>query len=152
MRRVSPRPDDGFTLAEMLVVLVVISLATSAIVFGLASKPVPLRAVALQLVAQLNAARIRAIASDQPTTVAVNRNATGYRITGSGSEIRLPGRARISYSPLLGGSRPIPRSVMAYYGDGSASGGQFMLADGTTQITVRVDWLSGAASIATGRP
>jgi general secretion pathway protein H len=133
-----PQPD-GFTLFEMLVVLAVAGLV-SGIMFPAVERSIDqqrFRMAAYAVETALREARARAIGQAQPTRFSVAPDQRRYR-TANGSWVDLP------QSMVLTGSR----NDIAFYDDGTATGGMFMLADaGRRKIQFSVDASTGLVKI-----
>ena len=139
--------DAGFSLLELIVVLTLSALlATAALVSRRSAQP-NLRTLALQLATELNAARESAIASDRPVRLWIDAAGRGYRAETRRGSVQMPGDVRIRYTPAdqlgHGGGQP----NVAYFADGSSTGGRLRLDDGTNAVALRVDTLTGAVAV-----
>ena len=135
---IEPR-DEGFTLIEILVVLVILGLAVG-LVLGrgpLRSAGLDTRAEANGIAGALRAARRRAIAGDRTVTVAID---AGRRLllAGGAAPHKLPGFVAVA----------APQAGITFAPDGSSSGGRIDLASGPFHMQVAVDWLTGRISVA----
>jgi general secretion pathway protein H len=132
----------GFTLLEMIVVLVILGLALGVIAARgpMRSRGVELRAAAQDLAQSLRAARGQAIAAG--SAVDVRLEPGGFRI-GKGRLHGLPGMS-IAASTLGGEAR----NAVRFAPDGSSSGAIIALTDQVSRIRVAVDWLTGRVRIA----
>lgn len=123
--------QNGFTLLEMIVVLVILGLALGLVISRgpMHSARLDAEATARDLTSALRLARGRAIAENRPVAVALAANF--YRIEGSAAhrvptDITLAGNATIGFAP-----------------DGSSSGGTIAVQGPTSRLTIAVDWLTG---------
>lgn len=146
---VSARPESGFTLLEMIVVLVVLGLMASLIVIRgpPSSALLDLHGTAGEVAQELRGARAQAIASDRRVVVRIDAAAhtlrvddapprllpasLGLRVVAVSQEVAAPRTARITFAP-----------------DGSSSGGTIDLVAETRRMRVAVDWLTGRVGLA----
>lgn len=143
--------EAGFTLIEMIVVLVVLALAMTVFVGRgpMRSRSVVAAGVAREIAEALRVARSAAIATGRPVTVSIDpaRHAYGADKTDLhslppdiGLEVRGPD------------GRPLPlrtsRLDIQFRPDGSATGGSLAVADGARTLHVGVDWITGRVSLA----
>ncbi len=132
------RGDRGFTLIEMIVVLVVLALIGGIVLARgpLRSPTLDLRACARGMAASLRTARADAIASDHDQTFSIDAAARDYGLQ-DGPRHALPAGIDVDgrVAPIL------------FHPDGSASGGAVTLADGDRRLSVRVDWLTGLVAV-----
>jgi general secretion pathway protein H len=129
----SRRGQRGFTLIEVIVVIVIMSLIAGMI---LARRPwhsagLDLDATQRALTAALRLARSRAIAQDR--IVAVVTDSAGFTVDG-GARRPLPAGETLSQAQMI------------FTPDGEASGGTILLASAGTRIAVTVNWLTGRVS------
>ncbi len=123
------RPDSGFTLMEMLVVIAVMALILL-LVTGYGpprSHRLEAQAAAQQVAAAMRNARGQAIAQGRPVALILPRTPAWLSVT-----IQPPGG--IVFAP-----------------DGSASGGRVRLAGDGRDIAITADWLTGQVQILTGQ-
>jgi general secretion pathway protein H len=131
------RDDRGFTLIEMLVVLVVLGLIGSLVLARGPSRSAGLsaRMAANALAGVLRAARSEAIADDRPVTVVID---------GAAGTVRVDSKPARSVGALL---TPSAQPIV-FAPDGSSGGGHIDVVAGTVHKAVAVDWLTGRVSIA----
>ncbi|MGH7076474.1 MAG: GspH/FimT family protein [Acetobacteraceae bacterium] len=136
------RSAGGFTLLEMLVVLVVLGLALAVIV-GRMPRPGPgvtLGKAVRTVQGALRLARSEAIASDRPVAVTFDPGGGTFRIAGAAA-VRLPEGAAISAPPGGGVIR------VAFAPDGSGAGGPVLLSAGSRTEAIRIGWLTGRVRV-----
>ena len=138
------RGKAGFTLIEMLVVLVILGLALGIVLLRgpLRSATLDVRTAAAQVAQGMRLARARAIQTDRLVAVAVDANTHLFQVGGSPPQA-LPNTVAITVD---GGAGETERIV--FEPDGSASGGRVDLASGGGRMRVAVDWLTGRVSVA----
>jgi general secretion pathway protein H len=141
------RSDGGFTLIEMLVVLVIVGLAAAILVArGPARSPgLEARAAASQVVQVLRLGRSRAIAADRPVPVVFDLRTHQIFLDGV-ARGRLPAAVSLA-AEMPDGSVPRTQAVFTFAGDGSASGGFLALTDRGRRIGMSVDWLTGRVGL-----
>jgi general secretion pathway protein H len=124
----------GFTLIEILVVMVIIGLA-----LGVVAGAMPRRSAGLDLATEtstlagaLRGARARAIAQARPIAFAALSGGQGWLLDGvthllpPGLHVAIAGPAIIRFAP-----------------DGSATGAQLIMRGEARATTLRIDWLTG---------
>jgi general secretion pathway protein H len=136
--------QSGFTLIEMIIVLVVLSLVAGLVIArGPSRSPtVEVRSAATQVLQGMRAARAQAIAADQAQAFTVDSSQHAYRI-GRGPPQLLPHDVGLAIE--VGGK---PARAIAFLPDGSSSGGAVLVTGATRRMRVTVDWLSGRMRVA----
>lgn len=139
---------QGFTLLELLITLVIASLALSLVGPRLAAviPGVQLKAETNKVSAVLKHARSRAIAEGNVIGVYLDEGEEGrsLRQTGNNRSYRWPDDIHLKIEQTLA-VRGAPEGIY-FYPDGSSSGGNLTLRDGNLSYTVSVSWLSGGVS------
>lgn len=141
--RARSRGEAGFTLLEMMIVLVVVGLALGMVLARgpEASPALALHAATRRVSAGLRLARSQAIARDRPVAVSFTAVPPGFRI-GRGPATRLPEGVTLD---AAGRGQP---AAIVFQPDGSTAGGTVLLAAGRLVRSVTVDWLSGRVATA----
>jgi general secretion pathway protein H len=143
--------SHGFTLIEMIVVMVVLALIAGLVIARgpMRSPTLEVRQAATSLQLALRGARSQAISSDH--TVAVAIDPTGHSVrTGNASPLLLPASVALTVA-VPGMARPQQGGVIRFRPDGSSSGGNIILAANALRKQVTVDWLTGRTRIADAR-
>lgn len=138
----------GFTLFEMLAVILLIGIAAAAVSVsvsqGLASARVS--AASGELAAAMRATRAQAIVKGQPQTFDVDIRAGTYRGAG-GREVTLPKGMTVSITSAKEDQVNPSTGRIRFFPDGSSTGGHVTLTQGKRAWQVDVAWLTGAVSV-----
>lgn len=125
------RAEAGFTLLELVVVL-----ALAALLLGLTLPSLhhswqrsQVRVALRQLAVTLKTARSHAATQQQRVRVFLNVPAGQYQLEGSRVWRQLPGMMKIVDSSLVWQDRSVRTGYIAFYGDGSSSGGSLAFVD-----------------------
>ena len=142
------RRTAGFTLLELLVVLVLMAMMTG-LAIPLISAGTPgaqIKAASRELLVGLRQAREQAIVSRQPAAMSVNVDERRFQITGQTRAFQLPGKLQIGLFVADAEDNGKLGSFI-FYPDGSSTGGRITVSlDGQTN-RIDVDWLTGVASL-----
>ena len=133
-------PQRGFTLLEMLVVILLISLAVGLLGLGVrqAVQAANERRVVGQMVDALRATRAAAIVDARVARTEFDLQ----RLT-----FQAPGRAPHAWPPSLQVSLHTAEqlaSAVEFYPDGSSTGGNLLLANGSRRWRIDIGWLTGS--------
>jgi general secretion pathway protein H len=143
-RGAAPLADQrGFTLLEVIVVLVIISLAVGLTIpaIGRSTETIRVRAEVASFSAVMRHARERAIVSHQPHVVVVDPVARRLRLVAGGPQGEV--RESRSLSENLTIVADAPALAVRFEPQGGSSGGDFRLSSGTIAYRVTVDGLTG---------
>ncbi len=142
------RTAAGFTLIEVLVVLVILGLTVALIVSRgpVRSTGFDLRATAGDIAQQLRLARSEAIATDRVTRFTLDLADRRYETNGVAGPL-LPAELALAMTTVTGGA-PRPLGAITFAPDGSSSGGRVVLVAGANAVAIVVDWLTGRVSVA----
>ncbi|MBX8485666.1 GspH/FimT family pseudopilin [Pseudomonas cichorii] len=141
----SPVANRGFTLMEMLVVLVLMSIAVGLVGFGLQqglSAASERRAVG-DMVEALRATRVRAIVTGQPARTVFDLRKMTFKAPGKPVR-HWPERLQVNMQTAadLG-------SAVEFYPDGGSSGGNLTLVNGDRRWRIDIGWLTGSVQVRT---
>ena len=141
----------GFTLLEVLAVIVVIALATTLIATtisgGLGQARV--RAAAKDLVAALRYTRSQAVVKGQSQVLTLDVEKRAYRAPGR-DWVELPQDMRLTM--LTAAQEQVGEGVgrIRFFPDGASTGGHVKLIRGETEWQINVGWLTGEVRLVTG--
>lgn len=145
----SPKSQGGFTLLEILVVLVIAGLMLTLVppLFGGAVSGVRLKGAARELTVVLRETRSQAIIRNAELTIDLDLESPAYRVGGMSPQ-SLPAGVALSVRPVTGAADPgSNRHVLHFFPDGSSSGGQITVSGGTQAYHIKVDWLTGSIRV-----
>lgn len=143
-----PLRQSGFTLLEMLAVIVLLAIALTAVSMSVSKSlsSAKVRAVSRDLVASLRYTRGQAIVKGEQKTFDVDLEAMTYSAPGrepqkfpDGIEVRVLTAAQEATSDRKLGIRFFP--------DGSSTGGNIGVHSGEREWRVNVEWLTGEVAL-----
>jgi len=150
-RREGPAPS-GFTLLELMAVLGLMALILALVLPGLQHTYVRQRdrANLRKLVVALRTARSEAATTRRRVRVFVDLKTGQYRLEGVPKFGQLTGM-KIVESRLVWQDQVKERGYVAFYGDGSSSGGRLRLVDPAgVSYRVEVEMITGRVSLTSG--
>ena len=138
----------GFTLIELIVVMVVLGLLAAVVVAKgpMRSRTLTQRAAVQALAGGLREARARAVSTNRPVEFEVDIEHKAFRIA-NGTVTRLPPEFAMSMISAAGQRMSDTEAAIRFDPDGSSTGGRIELATEARRFRVGVDWLSGKVSI-----
>jgi len=140
----------GFTLLEMIVVLVVASLIAAVVVpsFQPAIGGMQLRSAAQDVASALRHVRGLALATGREQTFFLNVTHHWYRVSGRKKPYSLPGSVKLDlFTADQEQTEDGQGGAIRFYPDGSATGGRVTLSAGARKFKVDVNWLTGNIAI-----
>ena len=143
----------GFTLIELIVVLVIMGLMLALILTHgpMRSPTLQIRAAAAEVAQELRAARARAIALNRPVSFLLDPIGHEYRVDNAAPQF-LPSELQLAMLTVAGkSSQTRGIGAISFAPDGSSSGGRIELARDGLRLLVGVDWLTGRVSVADAR-
>lgn len=153
--RISEADSDstsGYTLTELLVVLVILSIAlASSVMFALGrSGAASLPRLSSQVASLIGSAATRSVLSQREVLVVIDPVTKEISMIGE-DPIRIPDRFSVEIitakSELLG----TRQAAIRFFPEGGSTGGSIQLSDDEDAISIDVDWLTSRVSIAEGR-
>lgn len=147
-RSPSRRATRGFTLLEILAVIILIGIAAAAVsisvTHGLASARI--NAAAGELAASLRATRTQAIVHGEQRVFQLDMRADIYRGADQ-RDVRLPKGLDLSVTSATNDQTGGDIARIRFFPDGSSTGGRITLRSGQREWHVNVSWLTGAISV-----
>ncbi|ONH56075.1 type II secretion system protein H (GspH) [Pseudomonas cedrina] len=133
-------PQRGFTLLEMLVVIVLISIAAGLVGFGLQQglRAATERQAVGQMVEALRSTRARAIISGRTERTLFDLHALSFQAPGRPLKHWPAGLQVTLHTAEHAGS------AVEFYADGSSTGGNLLLANGSRRWRIDIGWLTGS--------
>lgn len=135
-----PAASRGFTLLEMLVVIVLMSIAIGLAGFGLHTglKTAQERQVVEQMVNALRATRVKAIVSGQPAWTVFDLQKR--RFQGSDQRIQQwPAQLQVTLQTAAQEG-----SSVVFYPNGGSTGGNLLVVNGERKWRIDIGWLTGS--------
>jgi len=146
----SRAPQNGFTLIEMLAVIVLIAIAASVTAVALHGRSRgELQSAAQRVAAGLRDTRTRAMATGKPQWFSVDLRAHSYTVPGRDPRT-LPAAAAVHVESAAEAGKQPGIARIGYFPDGSSSGGNITLDEARRSARVDVDWLTGAVTVRGG--
>jgi len=141
--------NSGFSLVELLVVLVIVVLAVAVVppLFMGVGSTAELRGASRQLAAGLRSARSHAVLKQNETTLTVDLEARHFQVTGDTRKVSLPNNVVVKLYTAQSELSNESSGNIRFFPDGSSTGGHITLANERLEYTVNVDWLTGRIGI-----
>jgi general secretion pathway protein H len=138
----------GFTLLEMLAVILLIGVATAAVAFSVTQGLAGARAASASadLAAALRATRAHAIVRGQTRVFDLDTRANRWR-NARGQTVTLPPDMRLSITSAREDAPDNHTGRIRFFPDGSSTGGHIVVQRGQRQWRIDVAWLTGAVVV-----
>lgn len=140
MSRTGEQGEEGFTLLELLVVLVLAGLLTAAVSFAFpAIRTVSLDKIASQLVSELRTVRNTAILIDEAVDFEISVDGRAFRTPQGEGSLPKDIELTVTSARELGND---DWSVVRFYPEGASSGGTVAVMRGDERVKIVVNWLT----------
>jgi general secretion pathway protein H len=139
----------GFTLLELMVVLVIGALAYTVILGVPLRGPstADLKAAARTLAAGLRQAQTTAMATRRDATLVLDLESRQFEVSGVQGARELPRDIELKLFTDQKEAISEKKGAIRFYPDGSSTGGRITVASGERKFLVDVDWITGRVSI-----
>jgi general secretion pathway protein H len=152
-RNAARRGEAGFTLLELMVVFAIIALA-GLFAMPLLSRPAgdaTLIATARGLASNMRMARAAAIRDNAERTLTIDLARRRFWVDGLTGASAIARGIAIDFVTLQKEQLSGGQGRIRFFADGSATGGNVILRAGRRTVTVRLDWMTGHASVSRSR-
>jgi len=144
MRRI--RAANGFTLIEMLAVVLIVAMVASLTIVSIpGSGRAQLKAVTLEAATLLRRERLAAVLTKSDRRVTLY-GARRLVIGDGGEEVTIPPDVAVDF---LGTDAQGSAPVVVFHADGASSGGALRFSREKAEYEVRVNWYTGGVSVET---
>jgi general secretion pathway protein H len=146
------RAERGFTLLELLLVLVVAA-ASYALVLRVSAggaSGAEIKSAARTVAAGLRDARGTAIATQESAALLLDLEHRSMEVSGGRASRTLPQRLDVKLYTAQSEIVDEKHGAIRFYPDGSSTGGRVTISSGERKLLVDVDWLTGRVSIKEG--
>ncbi len=139
----------GFTLLELLVVIVLVGLLVSLVPPRLsgAFSSAQIRATVRELVATLRLARGQAIHQGQPVTCFLDLEQKRFGLRGRAKQHELPDNLRVRLTTARSTLKNDGSVGIRFMPDGTATGGEIVLQREDQRYVIHVDWITGRVRV-----
>jgi general secretion pathway protein H len=147
--QLNPRTSTGFTLLEIMVVLVLMVMvyALAAPMVSAGMPGTELKGAARQLAAGLRKARSQAVTQKQEAVLTIDVEQRRFDVSGDARTYPLPVRLDISLFTAQSELLRDKIGAIRFFSDGSSTGGRITVAYGERKYHVNVDWLTGQVAV-----
>lgn len=143
--------SPGFSLLELLVVLVLMSVVAATVIPGLvATGTTDTQAAARTLAAGLRRARSQAIQHSHPQSLTLDVQRREFELSFENRARKLPPGIDLTLFTARSALESAERGAIRFFPDGGSTGGRITVRGPNTETRVDVDWLTGRVSILAG--
>ena len=141
--------EAGFTLLELLLVLAIMALV-AAFAMPLATRPAgdaTLVATARKLANDMRMARAAAIRDNTERTLTLDLAQRRFWVDGLTGASPIASGIAVDFVTVQSERLSARKGRLRFFVDGSATGGNVVLRSGGRTVTVKLDWMTGHASV-----
>ncbi len=147
-RSTPPASIRGFTLMELLVVLMILGLMTSLVIPMIGGGGgAELRASARQVATALKATRGRAVNGQSAQVLMFDLRARTAKVPGESKPLRLPEGMALEIATARQEQSGEQQVGVRFFPDGGSTGGTVTLRNNAGSLAITVDWLTGQVRI-----
>ncbi|MDO9106246.1 MAG: GspH/FimT family protein [Methylovulum sp.] len=141
--------EQGFTLIELIVVLVIVILGFSAIGISMSSghDTAEIKAAARDMVSALRYARGQALMDHEETTVDFDLEENSYTISSRDKVYTVPDEISLTVVTAQSELTGQGQGSIRFYADGSSTGGRVTLERDKAKLQIDINWLTGACEL-----
>ncbi len=138
------KPQRGFTLIELIAVIVLLGIATAAVTFSFSKslQGAKVRAASRDLVAALRYTRGQAIVKGRQEVLSLDLDANAYRAPGKPT-VQLPKDMHLTLTTAEQEQTGANSGGIRFFPDGSSTGGNIAVYQGQRVWRINVAWLTG---------
>lgn len=141
--------QQGFTLIELIIVLVIVILGFSAIGISISSgnDAAQIKAAARDIVSALRYARGQALMDHEETTVAFDLEENSYTVSNRDKIYTIPDDISLTVVTAQSELTGQGQGNIRFYADGSSTGGRVTLERDKAKLQIDINWLTGACEL-----
>lgn len=141
--------SQGFTLLELLIVLVIIVLGFSVVALNLSSGTGTLehKAAVRDVVSALRYARGQALMTHQEMTVSFDLANNIYKVSGRDEQYKIPDSIAVTLVTAQSELTGEGQGNVRFFADGSSTGGGGVLDRGEKSMQIDINWLTGQLEV-----
>ncbi len=140
---------NGFTLVELLIVIVIIAMGAAVVApnIGSGNKTATLNGAARELASALRFARGHALSFGKESSLIINLNDNSYKITDRDKQYKLSKEIEVTLDIAQSQLIDQRQGGFRFFADGSSTGGRITLELAENKRQLDVNWLTGKVEI-----